>query len=190
MIATPLCRGTCPLSGVTLRKEAGGGNPTTRRHGARGTLQSSSSPETPPSFGGTRFSAAAGGSHRIWRPGWGADWLAYPPQRPQPQDSPAWGPSLLRPQGRDASPGPQGPRGTESAALLSFFLSCYVYFEFEYIGDLHCCGLLFFFQCVKQRYSFIHRCIYALLGFFFSYRLFTVKVGFLVLYSGSLWIIL
>ena len=189
MIATPLCRGTCPLSGVTLRKEAGGGNPTTRRHGARGTLQSSSSPETPPSFGGTRFSAAAGGSHRIWRPGWGADWLAYPPQRPQPQDSPAWGPSLLRPQGRDVSPGPQGPRGTESAALLSFFLSCYVYFEFEYIGDLHCCGF-FFFQCVKQRCSFIRRCIYALLGFFFSYRLYTVKVGFLVLCSGSLWILL
>ena len=99
------------------------GNPVTRRHGTQSTLQSSSSPETPPSFGGTRFSAAAGGSHRIWRPGWGADWLAYPPQRPQPQDSPAWGPSLLRPQGRDVSPGPQGPRGTESAALLSFFLS-------------------------------------------------------------------
>ena len=80
-------------------------------------------------------------------PGWGADWLAYPPQRPQPQDNPAWGPSLLRPQGRDASPGPQGPRGTESAVLLSFFLSCFVYFEFEYIGDLHCCGLLFFSMC-------------------------------------------
>ena len=63
--------------------------------------------------------------------GLGAYWLAYPPQRPQPQDSPAWGPSLLRLQEWDASPGAQGPRGTESAVLLSFFLPCYVYFEFE-----------------------------------------------------------
>ena len=62
MIATPLCRGTCPLSGVTLRKEGGAGNPATRRHGAQSTLQSSSSPETPPSFGGARVGSAAGGS--------------------------------------------------------------------------------------------------------------------------------
>ena len=52
----------CPFSGVTLRKEAGGGNPATSRHGAQSTLQSSSSPETPPSFGGTRVGSAAGGS--------------------------------------------------------------------------------------------------------------------------------
>ena len=61
-IATLLCRRSCPLSGVTLRKEAGGGNPATRRHGAQSTLQSSSSPETPPSFGGARAGSAAGGS--------------------------------------------------------------------------------------------------------------------------------
>ena len=104
-----------------FRKEAGGGNPTTRRHGARGTLQSSSSPETPPSFGGTRFSAAAGGSHRIWRPGWGADWLAYPPQRPQPQAPPG---DLACSGPRDVMPA-QVPkaRGEQSQQLfcLSFF---------------------------------------------------------------------
>ena len=55
-------------------------------------------------------------------PGWGAYWLAYPPQRPQPQDSPAWGPSLLRPQECDASPGPKA-RGEQSQQFfwLSFF---------------------------------------------------------------------
>ena len=39
-------------------------------------------------------------------------------------------------------------RGEQSQQLfcLSFFLSCYVYFEFEYIGDLHCCGF-FFLMC-------------------------------------------
>ena len=114
-------RGLPSIGGVTLRKEAGGGNPTTRRHGARGTLQSSSSPETPPSFGGTRFSAAAGGSHRIWRPGWGADWLAYPPQRPQPQAPPG---DLACSGPRDVMPA-QVPkaRGEQSQQLfcLSFF---------------------------------------------------------------------
>ena len=123
--------------------------PHTRRHGARGTLQSSSSPDTPPSFGGTRFSAAAGGSHRIWRPGWGADWLAYPPQRPQPQDPPG---DLACSGPRDVMPA-QVPkaRGEQSQQLfcLSFFLSWYVYFEFEYIGDLHCCGFFFFFLISK-----------------------------------------
>ena len=159
MIATPLCRGTCPLSGVTLRKEAGGGNPTPgdtgpgalckalpaqTPHHPLGALDLVLLQEGPTGSGDCGLMQRGTGSP--CPPGWGADWLAYPPQRPQPQDSPAWGPSLLRPQGRDASPGPQGPRGTESAALLSFFLSCFVYFEFEYIGDLHCCGF-FFLMC-------------------------------------------
>ena len=102
------------IGGATLRKEAGGGNPATRSHGAQGTLQSSCSPETPPSFWGTRVGSAAGGSPGSGDcglmqtgtgspcpSGWVAHWLAYPPQRPQPQDSPTCGPSLLRPQGCD-----------------------------------------------------------------------------------------
>ena len=39
------------IGGVTLRKEAGGGNPNTRRHGADGAFQSSSSPEAPHPLG-------------------------------------------------------------------------------------------------------------------------------------------
>ena len=35
------------IDGVTVKKEAGGGNPNTRRHGAHGAFQSSSSPEAP-----------------------------------------------------------------------------------------------------------------------------------------------
>ena len=59
---TPLQKELSSVSGVTLRKEAGAGNPATRSHGAQGTLQISSSPETPSSFGGTRVGSAAGGS--------------------------------------------------------------------------------------------------------------------------------
>ena len=134
---------SCPLSGVTLRKEAGGGNPATRRHGAQSTLQSSSSPETPPSFGGARVGSAAGGSPGSadcglmqrgtgspcpW--GWGGGglfaWQTLPsalsPRTVPPGDS-----SLLRLQGCDTSPGPQGQKGTESAVFSFFkkmFLNC------------------------------------------------------------------
>ena len=159
MIATPLCRGTCPLSGVTLRKEAGAGNPATRRHGARSTLQSSSSPETPPSFGGTRFSSAAGGSHRIWRlwthaegdrksmsTGVGGLLAGISSPAPSAPGQPRLGTQPAQAPGVWRQPRSQGPRGTESAVLLAFFLSCYVYFKFEYIGDLHCCGF-FLLMC-------------------------------------------
>ena len=47
------------IGGVTLRKEAGGGNPTTRNQRAPGTFQSSSSPETPPREGVSLFSLQA-----------------------------------------------------------------------------------------------------------------------------------
>ena len=137
MIATPLCRGTCPLSGVTLRKEAGGGNPTIRRHGARGTLQSSSSPETPPSFGSTRFSSAAGGSHRIWRLWTHAEGnrksmssgvrgllagISSPapsaPGQPRLGTQPAQAPGVGR---QPRCPRPEGNRVSSSFVLLSFF---------------------------------------------------------------------
>ena len=39
------------IGGATPRKEAGGGNPNTRRHGAHGDFQSSSSPEAPHPLG-------------------------------------------------------------------------------------------------------------------------------------------
>ena len=52
-------RGLPSIGGVTLRKEAGGGNPTTRNQRAPGTFQSSSSPETPPREGVSLFSLQA-----------------------------------------------------------------------------------------------------------------------------------
>ena len=39
------------IGGVTLRKEAEGGNPITWRHAAQGAFQSSSSPEAPHPLG-------------------------------------------------------------------------------------------------------------------------------------------
>ena len=43
----PLGRVLSSIGGATLRKEVGGGNPNTRKHGAHGAFQSSSSPEAP-----------------------------------------------------------------------------------------------------------------------------------------------
>ena len=91
------------IDGVTVKKEPGGGNPNTRRHGARGAFQSSSSPEAPhplgavgvvlvqgdpPGSGGCGLQQKGTGS-----PGpWGRDhWLARPPQLRQPCDSPSLG---------------------------------------------------------------------------------------------------
>ena len=91
------------IGGVTLRKEAGGGNPNTRRHGAHGAFQSSSSPEAPhplgavgvvlvqgdpPGSGGCGLQQKGTGS-----PGpWGRDhWLARPLQLRQPCDGPSLG---------------------------------------------------------------------------------------------------
>ena len=136
---------TCPFSGVTLRKEAGGGNPATSRHGAQSTLQSSSSPETPPSFGGTRVGSAARGSPGSgdcglmqrgtgipspWCGGMGGGLFAWQtlPSALSPRTVPPGNPSLLRLQACDTSPGGQGQMGTEPAVLFSFlkkmFLNC------------------------------------------------------------------
>ena len=119
------------------------GNPVTRRHGTQSTLQSSSSPETPPSFGGTRVGSAAGGSPGSgdcglmqrgigcpspWGGGWGAVCLANPPQRPQPQDSPAWGRKPAQTPGmwhQPRSPRPDGNRASSSFLFFrKMFLNC------------------------------------------------------------------
>ena len=132
----------CPFSGVTLRKEAGGGNPATSRHGAQSTLQSSSSPETPPSFGGTRVGSAAGGSPGSgdcglmqrgtgspspWRGGGGGGLFAWQtlPSALSSRTVPPGDPSLLRLQECDTSPGRQGQMGTEPAVLFSFLEKCF-----------------------------------------------------------------
>ena len=49
--AAPLCGGAFTIGGVTLRKEAEGGNPITWRHAAQGAFHSSSSPEAPRPLG-------------------------------------------------------------------------------------------------------------------------------------------
>ena len=91
------------IGGVTLRKEVGGGNPTTRRHGANGACQSSSSPEAPNALGAVVILSlqmeppGSGGCGLMQRgtgsPGpWGrAHWLVHPPQLHQPHDSPSLG---------------------------------------------------------------------------------------------------
>ena len=91
------------IGGATLRKEAGGGNPTTRRHGAHGAFQSSSSPEAPhplgavgvvslqedpPGSGGCGLMQRGAGMPGPWDR---AHWLAYPPRLCQPHDSPSLG---------------------------------------------------------------------------------------------------
>ena len=91
------------IGGVTLRKEVGGGNPSTRRHGANGAGQSSSSPEAPnplgagvivslqadpPGSGGRGLMQRRTGSPAPWGR---AHWLVYPPQLRQPHDSPSLG---------------------------------------------------------------------------------------------------
>ena len=102
------------VGGVTLRKEAGGGNPTTRNQRAPGTFQSSSSPEAPPRGAVSLLSLQAcpsgsGGNGPMQRaagtPGprvWG-DTLAG--TLPSPTTLQPWDPSLLRLQGCDTSPG-------------------------------------------------------------------------------------
>ena len=90
------------IDGVTVKKEPGGGNPNTRRHGAREAFQSSSSPEAP------HLSGAVGvvslqedlldlevvgpcKGEQARQAGLWAHWLAHPPQLRQPHDSPSLG---------------------------------------------------------------------------------------------------
>ena len=107
------------IGGVTLRKEAGGGNPITWRRGAQGAFRSSSSPEAPRPLRAVGVVSlqedppGSGGCGLVQRgtgpPGpWGrVHWLAHSSHLPQPQDSPSKGPKasgmwqqpkLLKPQ--------------------------------------------------------------------------------------------
>ena len=118
------------------------GNPVTRRHGTQSTLQSSSSPETPPSFGGTRVGSAARGSPGSgdcglmqrgtgipspWCGGMGGGLFAWQtlPSALSPRTVPPGDPSLLRLQECDTSPGRQSQMGTEPAVLFSFLKKCF-----------------------------------------------------------------
>ena len=95
--------GALIIGGVTLRKEAGGGNPNTRRQGAHWAFQSSSSPEVAhpldavgvvslqedvPASGDCGLMQRGRGSPGPWGR---AHWLAHPPQLHQPHDSPSLG---------------------------------------------------------------------------------------------------
>ena len=98
---TTLGRMLSSIGGRTQRKEAGGRNPTSRRHGAHGAFQSSSSPEAPLGAVGVvslqEDLSESGGCGAMQRgagsPGpWGRDhWLAHSPQLRQPRDSPSLG---------------------------------------------------------------------------------------------------
>jgi len=109
------------VGGVTLRKEAGAGNPTPRKYGAQGSVQSSSIPEARPSFVCWRLDFSVGGLGRssAGTPG-GAPWLAHVLQLPQPQTLQPWDFSLLRLQGCDTSRGHQDLRDIKSAFIFSF----------------------------------------------------------------------
>ena len=133
--ATPLCRGSCPQAG-TLREEAEPHPQDTRspRDFAK-RLQ----PRDRTALWGRWACLCGGRDPWVWRR-WaqaagnrkarsgGAHCGHSLPSALSPRTVPPGDPSLLRPQGRDASPGPPGPRGTASAALcLHLFLI--VYFE-------------------------------------------------------------
>ena len=112
--ATQLCRGSCPQAG-TLKEEAGGGNPPPGRTEPRD-----------PGWLCCRRDAW------VWRP-WaqaegnrkassgGAHCGHSLPSALSPRTVPPGDPSLLRPQGCDTSPGPQGLRGRERFFSLSLF---------------------------------------------------------------------
>lgn len=63
--AKPLCWRCC-WGGATLRREAGGENPTSGRWQDQVTFQISSSPEDSPFFGFSRFGLAGDGLPGIW----------------------------------------------------------------------------------------------------------------------------
>ena len=85
------------IGGVTLRKEAGGGNPITWKHGAH-VFSKLFHPRGSTSFGFNRYSFTASGACGLMQRGAGspgpcgrARWLAHPPQLRQPHDSPSLG---------------------------------------------------------------------------------------------------
>ena len=119
------------IGGMTLRKEAGGGNPNTRRHGTH-IFSKLFQPRGSTSFGCSRSSFTASGGCGLMQRGRGspgpcgrAHWLAHLPQLSSisPMTVHPWETSLPRLQGYDSSPGPQGLRGIELAFTL-----CDLYF--------------------------------------------------------------
>ena len=131
----------CPcMGGTIMRHEAGGRNSSTRRLGDQGDFQSSSSPESSPSFACGRLGSSGGGPTWIWRSGShaqgtrhsaskGAPLLAHPPQLPQLD------PSLLRLQDCDTSP------------HIYIYTCMYTYILFEVPFPYRTCQCLVAFPC-------------------------------------------
>ena len=116
---TTLGRVLSSIGGMTLRKEAGGGNPNTRRHETHifsKFFQSRGST----SFGCSRNSFTASGGCGLMQRGRGspgpcdrAHWLAHLPQLHQPHDSPSLGNKPAQASGirqQPRSPRPEGNR--------------------------------------------------------------------------------
>ena len=132
-----------------LRKEAGGRNPTTRRHGAHGVFQSSFSPEAPyplgavavvslqedpPGSGGCGPGQRGTGSQVH---GAGLTGRHTLPSSVSPMTVHPWETSLPRLQGRDSSPGHYGLNGIESAAFVVysvFILSFELCFHSKFVS--------------------------------------------------------
>ena len=120
------------IGGATLKKEAGGGHPSTWRRGAQGAFQSSSS-QGSKSSGCSRCSFSAGGPAWIWRlwasaegsrpPGSRAHWLAPSPHPPQPRQS-THGTQAARASGTWWQPSSPRPEGNGVSTLFLCFVSC------------------------------------------------------------------
>ena len=119
------------IGGATLRKEAGGRNPNTRRHGAHGAFQSSPSPEVAhpldavgvvplqedvPASRGCGLMQRGKGSPGPWGR---AHWLAHPPQLRQPRDSPSLGTKPAQASGMCQQPRAPRPEGNRVNILSS-----------------------------------------------------------------------
>ena len=108
-------------------------------------------------------------------------------QLPQPQDTPAQEPKAIRLQGCDTSPCHYGLRG------VVIFLKCFypiiwlaLYWWVTFLWDL-----CFFFFNLMQLDPVLHRCIYVVWGGgIFPCGLLQSCISFLVLHSGSWWLIL
>ena len=129
---TTLGRVLSSVDGRTLRKEAGGGNLTTRRQEPTG-FSKLFQPRGSTSFGCSRRSFTAGGSSWIWRlwaraenrlnRSMGQGSLAgTPPSSVSPMTVHPWETSLPRLQECDSSPGHQGLRGIE--LTFTFYNLC------------------------------------------------------------------
>lgn len=143
------------LGGATVRREAGGGNPTTRRRSAQGKFQSSSSPEAPPSFGCTRLGFCVGGPAGSWRRWARAEGKGHSRSKAGvligwhillsfllPTAVQLWDPNLLRLQGCDSSLGHRGLRRW----MGNFFSFLFLIFNFHWsVGGLPCCWVVWGF---------------------------------------------